>query len=305
MIDRLTVINLKANAKIRPSQGEVFVLKTCQRSLIIGFGHQPYYHVESNDSIQEVFTGSGASVFLLETICGLQSAVMAEYEVVNQFREAYQAYNCLPEKNCHILQTMEKLFQDSKKVRTEHLAEIGQLTYAGIARKLIHKSGAAQSVLILGSGALAEDLIKLLKKKTRICISARNAAKVAELANLYDLTIIPFRDNSSYEMFPLIVNTIGTNEVLFDEAFFNSWMHLHVPNQLFIDLGSPSAIKTNLTEAQGVIRLEDIFKQSAQLNAEKTEKVQNAKEAIGLLVETRRSHFTLNYPFGWEELQFA
>jgi glutamyl-tRNA reductase len=305
MIDRLTVINLKANAIVLPSQGEVFTLKTCQRSLIIGFGHLPYYYVENNESIQEVFTGTEASIFLLETICGLQSAVVAEYEVVNQFREAYQAYNALPEKNSHILQTMEKLFQDSKKVRTEHLAEIGQLTYAGIARKLIHKSGADQSVLILGSGVLAEDLIKLLKKKTRIFISARNTTKATELANLYDLTVIPFRETNAYDMFPLIVNTIGTNEVLFDEEFFSRWMHLHVPNQLFIDLGSPSAIKTKLNEAQGVIRLEDIFKQSAKLNAEKTEKIQNAKSAIGLLVQNRRSHFTLNYPFGWEELQFA
>jgi glutamyl-tRNA reductase len=106
-------------------------------------------------------------------------------------------------------------------------------------------------------------------------------------------------------MFPLIVNTIGTKEVLFDEAFFQRWMHLHIPNQLFIDLGSPSVIETSLTEAQGVMRLEDIFKQSTQLNVEKVGKVHKAKEAINILVETRRSHFTLNYPYGWEELQFA
>jgi glutamyl-tRNA reductase len=305
MIDRLTVINLKANANIRPTNGEVFVLKTCQRSLIIGFGHLPYHYVDSNESIKEVFTGSDASVFLLETICGLKSSVLAEYEVVNQFREAYQTYNTLPEKNAYILQTMEKLFQDAKKVRTEHLMEIGQLTYAGIARKLIHKSGAAESVLILGSGVLAEDLIKLLKKKTRIFISARNTAKVEELAKTYDLKIIPFKETSSYEMFPLIVNTIGTSEVLFDETFFSRWMHLHIPNQLFIDLGSPSVINTSLTEAQGVMRLEDIFKQSTQLNEEKTCKVLKAKEAISLLVKNRFSHFTLNYPYGWEELQFA
>lgn len=305
MIDRLTVINLKANANFSPSAGEVFILKTCQRSLIIGFGHLPYHYVDSNESIQEVFTGSNASVFLLETICGLKSAVLAEYEIVNQFREAYQAYNLLPQKNSHILQTMEKLFQDAKKVRTEHLLEIGQLTYAGIARKLIHKSGADQSVLILGSGALAEDLIKLLKKKTRIFISARNTEKVNQLAKIYDLEIIPFKANVTYEMFPLIVNTIGTKEVLFDEAFFDRWLHLHIPNQLFIDLGSPSVINTSLNEAQGVIRLEDIFKQSTQLNEEKHGKVHKAKEAISLLVQNRFSQFTLNYPYGWEELQFA
>ena len=305
MIDKLTVINLKADTKTRPSMGEVFILKTCQRSLIIGFGHLPYFYIENPNCIQEVFTGSDASIFLLETICGLQSAVLAEYEVMSQFREAYQNYIDLPEKNTFILQTLEKLFKDSKKIRSEHLHEIGQLSYAGIARKLIHKSNAASNVLILGSGRMAEDLIKLLKKKTRIFISARNHKKVAELACTYDLTVIPFREKNTYEVFPLIVNTIGTDEVLFDELFFSNWFHLHVPNQLFIDLGSPSAILTSLTEAQGVIRLEDIFKQSTQLNFVKNQKIKNAKEAIVSLVQTRRSQFTINYPFGWEELQFA
>ena len=106
-------------------------------------------------------------------------------------------------------------------------------------------------------------------------------------------------------MFPLIVNTIGTDEILFDEAFFERRMRLHVPNQLFIDLGSPSVIKTSLNEAQGVMRLDDICKQSTQLNAEKFGKIHQAKEAISLLVNNRRLHFTLNYPYGWEELQFA
>jgi hypothetical protein len=37
----------------------------------------------------------------------------------------------------------------------------------------------------------------------------------------------------------------------------------------------------------------------------KSLKIDNAKVAIGMLVEKRRDDFTLNYPFGWEELQFA
>ena len=119
------------------------------------------------------------------------------------------------------------------------------------------------------------------------------------------LKIIPFKEINTYETFALIVNTIGTNEVFFDEDFFSRWMHLHIPNQLFIDLGSPSVINTTLNEAQGVIRLEDIFKQSKDLSIEKHGKVAKARAAICLLVEARRKHFTLNYPYGWEELKFA
>lgn len=57
--------------------------------------------------------------------------------------------------------------------------------------------------------------------------------------------------------------------------------------KLFIDLGSPSVIETNLTERDGVLRLEDIFRQSAKLNIEKMEKVNKAKNTILLLAQKR------------------
>jgi len=309
MIDNLTVINLKAQSKVRPTNGEVFVLKTCQRTLILGFGKLPFYHLEDQNDIRDMYNGQQAYIFLLETICGLKSEVLAEYEVVGQFKEAYQQYVQLPFKKNHILTLMEKLFQDSKKIRTDYLTEIGQLTYAGIARKLIHSRFCDGDVLVVGSGSLAEDLVKLLKKKHRVFISARNSERVAALAMEHGLEIIAWRDYDIYKKFNSIVNTIGTEEILFDEDFFHSWKQSLPTNdrdsKLFIDLGSPSVINTHLSEADGVLRLEDIFRQSAQMNIEKMEKIARAKVAIVKLCENRRHAFSLSHPFVWEELQLA
>lgn len=309
MIDTLTVINLKAGALVRPTNGEVFILKTCQRTLILGHGQLPFYHLEDQNDIRDMYNGDQAYIFLLETICGLKSEVLAEYEVVGQFKEAYQAYALLPFKKNHILTLIEKLFQDSKKIRTDHLTEIGQLTYAGIARKLIHSRASDGEVLIVGSGHLAEDLIKLLKKKHRVFLAARNTEKVAALAMEHSLEMVAWKDLSAYKKFPLIVNTIGIEEILFDEGFFSEWNHSSLLNardsKLFIDLGSPSVINTSLSERDGVLRLEDIFRQSAKMNIEKMEKIRRAKEAIVGLCENRRQIFSLSHPFGWEELQLA
>lgn len=319
MIDNLTVINLKAQAKVRPTNGEVFVLKTCQRTLILGFGELPFYHLDDQNDIRDMYKGSEAYIFLLETICGLKSEVLAEYEVVCQFKEAYQQYALLPFRKNHILTVLEKLFQDSKKIRTEHLTEIGQLTYAGIARKLIHSRFHDGDVLIVGSGNLAEDLIKLLKKKHRVFITARNAERLATLASEHNLEIISWKDYGIYLKFNSIVNTIGTEEILFDENFFQAWTHNGETkpsgiktsllndrdSKLFIDLGSPSVINTTLSEADGVLRLDDIFRQSAQMNIEKMEKIARAKASIVKLCENRRHSFSLSHPFGWEELQLA
>ncbi len=309
MIDGLTVINLKAGAQVRPSNGEVFVLKTCQRTLVLGHGQLPFYHLEDQNDIRDMYNANQAYIFLLETICGLKSEVLAEYEVVGQFKEAYQNYTQLPFKKNHILTLIEKLFQDSKKIRTEHLTEIGQLTYAGIARKMIHSRLSDAEVLVVGSGNLAEDLIKLLKKKHRVFVTARNNERVAALAMEHSVEIVEWKDYSSYKKFPSIVNTIGTNEILFNEEFFTDWSNFSRLNasdsKLFIDLGSPSVINTRLSEGQGVLRLEDIFRQSAKMNIEKMEKIKRAKEAIVLLCENRRQTFSLSHPFGWEELALA
>lgn len=309
MIKNLTVINLKANSHANPSDGEVFVLKTCQRTLIMGIGEAPFLHLRDDalreEVITDIFEGKDAYVFLLETICGLRSEVVAEYEVVGQFKEAYQEFQKNSVKNTQVMGILQKIFQDNKKIRTDHLTEIGQLTYAGIARKLIHTAVSDGDVLVLGSGTLAEDLIKLLKKKHNVYISARNDSRVQELSATYELESIPWGAKGTYTKFPFIVNTIGADEILFDEIFFSQYFKSPQSPQmkLFIDLGSPSVIETNLTEKDGVLRLEDIFRQSAKLNIEKMEKVHRAKAAIALHAEKRMKPTLSNTPFDWEELQ--
>lgn len=308
MIEGLTIANLKPGTSPLTHDGEVFSLKTCQRTLIIGYGMNPIRYIDRTDQIKTIFNDKEAYTFLLETILGLQSEVIAEYEIVNQFRDAYQQYLKLHNRNGHLVTLIEKLFKDQKSIRSNHLMELGQLSYAGIARKLIHQNAANNRVLILGSGNLSLDLINLLKKKFQIYISARNQDKALEMAKNHDLLIIPWMDRAQYAEFDYIVNTVGTHEILLDDNnFFNLWQskNLLTPTKLFIDLGSPSVINSSFNKEDGVFRLEDIFSESAKLNREKMEKVENAKIAVKELAAKRHERFTMTIPFGWEELQFA
>lgn len=307
MIDGLTVANLKKGSNILPHGGEAFSLCTCQRTILVGLGGTPIKFIEQTNSVSKIYHGKEAYQFLLETISGLQSEVVAEYEVVNQFKDAYQEYVNFGDKNSHIISILEKLFKDQKKIRTEHLMELGQLTYAGITRKLIHSQTSSEKVLILGSGNLSIDLINLLKKKYTVYLSARNSEKLAEIKKEHDISTIDWLDFDAYKSFPYIVNTIGADSILLDENFFETW-HSHnflTPAKLFVDLGSPSVIHTSLTRNEGVLRLEDIFQESVKLSREKMEKVENAKMAIRKLSDERHQNFSMSFPFGWEELQFA
>ncbi len=307
MIDSLTVINLKPKTKIEEISGEAFLLSTCQRTILLGLGHAPIKYVPNTDDVIKVFHGKSAYKFILETILGLHSNVLAEYEIVAQFKNAYQEYVKKIDRNGHLITILEKVFKDHKKIRTEHLSEIGQLSYAGIARKIIHNLSDNDQVLILGSGQLAIDLINLLKKKYEVHISARNTEVVSNLAFEHNIKVMPFKDFNTYKSYRYIVNTIGADEVILDQTFFSNWHNDHklTSKKLFIDLGSPSVIQTDLDINQGVFRLEDIFRESLKLSREKMEKVESAKLAVHTLTEERQLKFSVSIPFGWEELQFA
>lgn len=320
MLDSLKVLNLQAGTRLKETErGDVFILKTCQRTLVLGFHMAPLYRLQENNentSEFETYHGEDAYQFLLETISGLKSQVLGEYEIVGQFKKAYQEYLQLPFKQNQIIQIMEKLFKDSKEIRTKFLMEIGQLSYAGIARKLLHRDLNLNStqetsetpILITGTGELAEDLIKLLKKKNRLIVSGRNTDRLHQLKELYDVEILSWEKQNEFFHYPYIVNTIGTETILFNNDFFISWVNAHSiaknNQRLFIDLGSPSAldVPTHLGNHSelGLLKLEDIFKESAKLTHEKMEKIQKAQAHIRSIVQKRRHTFMLTHARVWE-----
>ncbi len=252
-----------------------FVLRTCQRTLVLSFDSNPFQNSETPK--HELVTGAGAYLFLLETICGLKSKLIGENEIVGQFKEAYQIYAASTLKDTRILHLLEKLFKDAKDIRTQYLIGISQKTYASLTRRHMQRAR-AEHIVIIGSGALAEDLINQFKKKARVSICGRNKAKVAELAALHALEVIPWEERTGLASVPFLANTVGTDSILFDEAFFEAWQVQS--NRLFVDLGSPSSIRTGLNLSTGVVRLDDIFREGAVVEEQKQAQIALAKAAM-------------------------
>ncbi len=268
-----------------PSQ-HAFILRTCQRTLVLSFEGHPFSTHELPK--HELETGAGAYMFLLETICGLKSKLIGENEIVGQFKEAYQIYAAGTLKDTRILHLLEKLFKDAKDIRTQYLIGISQKTYASLTRRHMQRAR-AEHIVIIGSGALAEDLINQFKKKARVAICARNEARVSELAALHSLEVIPWDDRGSLTAQPFIANTVGTDSVLFDEAFFDAWEEQS--SRLFVDLGSPSAIRTELGVSSGVVRLDDIFQEGAVVEEQKQAQIALAKAAMLSITQRREALF--------------
>jgi glutamyl-tRNA reductase len=212
--------------------------------------------------------------------------LIGENEIVRQFKEAYQIFAGSTLKDTKLLFILEKLFKDAKDIRTKYLIGISQKTYASLTRKHLIQKARAQQIVVVGSGVLAEDLINQFKKKAKVSICARNVEKVQTLAQVHSLTIIPWEERSQLINEPFIANTVGINNILFNEDFFQSWSKQ--PERLFIDLGSPSSISTSLTTNENVLRLEDIFREGAIVEDQKQAQINLARaEMISMTVKRK------------------
>ncbi|GAB4010160.1 MAG: hypothetical protein Fur0010_02210 [Bdellovibrio sp.] len=272
-----------------------FVLKTCQRVLVIG-----YKEIAFDLSLRprQKLISTEAYTFLLETLCGLKSRLLGESEIVCQFKDHYNYYRQQDYSNSIVCTTLEKSFQDAKKIRTQFLKNIGMQSYAGLSRLLLH-AFQQKEILIIGSGRLAKDLVKVLNKHHPLVICARNAEKARQL----EQKTIEWNELENCSSYPIIVNTVGADEILFDQEFFDRWSKHLETERLFIDLGSPSVLRTTYMREQKVFKLSDLFELGEALDLSKDRKIKAAKEACQTEAIRRLSQHSWNFPYGWDDLQ--
>ncbi|MEI8346468.1 MAG: hypothetical protein WCG27_03310, partial [Pseudomonadota bacterium] len=307
MINRVKLINLPNNANFSFGDfkaGEVFILRTCQRLLLLslapidGDTETSPFAPNAKTFLPEMehYAGPEAYRYLLEVICGLRSLLLGEQEITGQFRQAFQDFLATPNRCSELILILEKLLKDSKEIRHRYLQNVGQQSYASITRYLLNKKAPHQGILLLGTGPLAQDMIKILKKRHQIHLSARNEEKTNALCQAHSLVKIPWDDHKRAVQFPSIINTIGAdNTTLFPEEFFDEWEKGPLSPRIFIDLGSPSVIKTQKKQSDGVYRLEDIFQEGAQLNQEKQAQVARARVAIREIMQARAVNLSMSY----------
>lgn len=294
MLDDLVIHNYPSSAKLDIAKDILsdnhiqapFILQTCQRTLVITMKSNEANIFHHADRV----CGSEAYNYLLQIICGLKSKLVGENEIVSQFKQAFRHYLASNNKDNQILLILEKLFKDSKEIRTQYLTGLSQKTYASIARKKIVNQHKASEVVILGSGLLAEDLINQFKKKINVKICARNAQRVQQFCKDHAIESIEWLNLDELSKNAFIVNSIGFDGILLDDKFFDRWsMENH--NKLFIDLGSPSCIQTQLDLDSGIMKLDDIFQEGAVHENHKKNQINLARKALDSLVEKRHRVF--------------
>ncbi|MAD49428.1 MAG: serine carboxypeptidase, partial [Gammaproteobacteria bacterium] len=140
-----------------------------------------------------IYGGTKALEHMCRVCCGIDSQVVGEQEIFGQFKNAYNSAKAFRIVGKELMLYVEKVFEITKKVRTETKIGINPLSVSGLSFKLVREifeNPEDKEVLVIGGGDLAKSIIKNLFDKGLRSISAINRT-IKEIKISEDFSIIP------------------------------------------------------------------------------------------------------------------
>jgi hypothetical protein len=197
-LESLRVIHfLKAEGSLhpfgRPELGASFYLNSCQRMIWVDFGDE-----EISEAGFETFFGCDAYGFLLKVACGLESQVAGETDIFGQIKDTWKKF---ASTDSLLSQIFQKLFEDTKEIRTHYMQNLGGSSYGSLVRKLLREKGPFEgATLLIGAGQLAESVAPYLAEQP-LYVSNRTPSKSFDLVSkiLKQSPTAPIRALSSFE----------------------------------------------------------------------------------------------------------
>ena len=160
----LTVLNRRVSPSPVGLLPDACVVETCLREVRVAVlppEDQPA-PMEARAAGTDLYTGASAYRFLLQLACGLESEIAGETEILGQIKQAWRDYESARPAAAQALRPwMQRLLQDTKEIRSEHVVGLGSATYGSLVRRLLGGTLAGPT-LLLGSGQLAETILPFL-----------------------------------------------------------------------------------------------------------------------------------------------
>lgn len=297
-MDDLVILHHPAKAGTKwPAAVNGLEWQTCLRRIVLLHKSETSALIPSLPDGSETFAGQAAYNFLLEVICGLRSPLVAETAVMGQFKEFCAGAKFPSNEWGHFLRRMTSdLLVDAKRVRCRHLEGLGSQSYGGMVRQ--HLKG-IPSVIVLGAGQLAEEILPWIVGKTDVTVCARTPERARGLLEQHgDIQLTQFTSETAQD------ETRPTAIVIaapLKASAVAGWMALQsTPFVKVLDLRG-EAETDPLTCFLPIIRLSEMFaavkndrpKLAARVAAARDE----IRKAAQRLIEQAQFR-----PFGWEDL---
>jgi glutamyl-tRNA reductase len=186
----------------RPAIGEAMLVSTCNRVELVAAGRQGAtsdLEAVARDVVGAlsalapgvhdhlyVHAGSNAVRHLFRVASSLDSLVQGEPQILGQLKQAFEAARGAGTVGGCLHRTVPRAIRAAKRVRTETALGAGQVSVPSVAVDLARQIFGelnGRTVVLLGSGEMAETVAKLLRNAgTRILVVGRNEARVSVLA---------------------------------------------------------------------------------------------------------------------------
>jgi hypothetical protein len=136
--------------------------------------------MEADAAGYERYAGSEAYRFLLQLACGLESEIAGETEILGQIKQAWRDFEAAhPDAARTLRPWVQRLLQDTKEIRSEHVVSLGSATYGSLVRRLLGGTLAGPT-LLLGAGQLAETILPFLDTG-EVLVWNRSRARAEEM----------------------------------------------------------------------------------------------------------------------------
>jgi glutamyl-tRNA reductase len=298
VLDDLVILHHPARRGVKsPAAIHGLEWQTCLRRIVLLHKSESAALIADLSADSESYEGQDAYNFLLEVICGLRSPLVGETAVMGQFKEFCANARFPSNEWGRFLRRMTSdLLVDAKRVRCRHLEGLGSQSYGGMVRR--HLKG-IPSVIVVGAGQLAEEILPWIIGKTDVTVCARTPERAKDLLEKYcELRLTQFTlEGAQNETRPTAVVIAAPIQA----SAVAKWMALQsTPFVKVLDLRG-EAETDPLSCSLPVIRLSEMFaavrddrpKLAARVAAARDE----IRKAAQRLIEQAQFR-----PFGWEDL---
>lgn len=271
--------------------------QTCLRRIVLLHKSERATLIPSLPEGFEVYEGHSAYNFLLEVICGLRSPLVAETAVMGQFKEFCASARFPANEWGHFLRRMTSdLLVDAKRVRSRHLEGLGSQSYGGLVRQ--HLKG-VPSVVVLGAGQLAEEILPWIVGKAEVTVCARNLERAKPLTEGYpQIRLMEFTFAAPVEENRETAIIIAAPIRAID---IEKWIALQrTPFVKVLDLRG-QAETDPLNSLMPIVRLSEMFAALKNERSKLAARVGVARADIAKATQRLIEQAQIR-PFGWEDL---
>ena len=279
-----------------------FHLQTCLRDLWITTSD----HLEGR--ALQALEGREAYRLLLEVGCGLLSAIPGETDVFGQLKESWKTFESTKSPLSRELHPwIQRLFEDIKEVRANHLQGLGGHSYGTLVRQMI---GARpdESVLVVGAGALAKSILPYLSEN-ELWVTNRTASRLkdfcGELLLSHRIEVQPFDQEECAEAWKradhILLCVPPDTEPDLQRI---SWLkeREQLPRSL-IHLGATAFEAGAFAAFTGMKFLDDVFALQKEQGEARCLQVERARKACDERAQLRHlGGLSTTLPHGWEDL---